>query len=335
MRIGFAFDPPPLGVDGLAAVDDAAAEYEDEATIVWLRETLASIGEVIDIPWGIDAARRLVSSNIDVVFNITEAAGSRNRESLIPAIAEACGVPCTGSDAVGLGLSLDKHLTKLVAAFAGVPTPPWFLVATGEELRSMRGRDVSCGFPVIVKPNTGGSSMGIHENSKVDGPERLWQQVAWVLSEVGDAALVEEFVPGRELTVGILDDEAAGAEPTTLPIAELKVDQGHPDTFYSVERKSRHRKSILFPSDLSEDLESSLRSHSLAVHRALGCSDLSRVDFRVTGEGRPYLLEINPLPGLSPFYGVFPAQAKRKGIAPEQIVETLVRNALARPQGAA
>jgi D-alanine-D-alanine ligase-like ATP-grasp enzyme len=112
LRIGFGYDAPVE--PGAGEIETVAAEYEDARTLSWLRATLQTLGEVIDLPWGPDIVSRIAAHDLDVIFNITEATGSRNRESLMPALAEARGIPCTGSDAVGLGLSLDKYLTKVL-----------------------------------------------------------------------------------------------------------------------------------------------------------------------------------------------------------------------------
>jgi D-alanine-D-alanine ligase len=325
LRIGFAFDPPPGGSDAVSP-DSIALEYEDAPTIEWLRRSLARFGQVIDLPWEPGVVERLVSLKPDIVFNITEANGSRNRESLIPAIAEALGIPCTGTDAVGLGMALDKAATKLIAAKAGVPTPRFARFRSLCQWRRAEAQLAELRFPLIVKPNSGGSSQGIRLSSKVHTLEETFREVRWVINQCHDEALVEEFIPGRELTAGLLFQGSL----VPLPIAELVIDDGDPSTFYAVEMKSRHRKQIVFPDDIPQKSVEQIQRFARTAFCALGCSDFARVDFRLGLDGVPYFLEINPLPGLSPYYSVFPKQAAQAGIGPSEVVGQLVRNAAAK-----
>jgi len=170
--------------------------------------------------------------------------------------------------------------------------------------------------------------MGITAASRVDGPADLPKAVQFVLDRCGDAALVEEFIGGTELAVGCLERYVPHSRPRLqlLPVAEIVMDSGRPDSFYSFERKSAHDKEVRFPTGPPELLEQvSARAQSL--FRAVGCRDLGRIDFRVNAQGTPVFLEINPLPGLSPSYSIFPIQARRAGIEPEEIVARLIHNA--------
>lgn len=323
LRIAFAYDPPAPVAAGFT--DTVSLEYEDSATVIWLGKTLARFGAVSDLPWGPDFAGRLRSAEADIVFNITEASGSRNRESLVPAIAESLGVPCTGTDAVGLGLSLDKMITKELASRLGITTPraalvPGFSGDAAEHIAKLE-------LPLLVKPNTGGSSMGIHDYSRVESHDDAYELARALRRRVGDEILVEEFVSGREITVAILETEH-GIQ--LLPHAELVFRDGSSDSFYSSEQKSQHRKQIICPADLPVEIAETVSFWSLLLFKRLGCSDFARVDYRLDDDGNPFLLEINPLPGLSPYYGIFPIQAQAAGMTAEQTVESILRNTLAR-----
>ena len=322
MRIGFVYDPP-RSPDG--STDGVSAEYEDARTISWIRDVLGSFSEVVEIPWSSEAAAALAGTDIDVIFNITEAAGTRNRESLVPALAEALGIPCTGSDSVGLGISLDKYLTKIIARHEGVPTPGFVLIRD-TDIGRIQEKTEGLSFPFIVKPNTGGSSMGIQQKSRVETREDLEEISKWVIDEFQCDVLVEQFVEGMEYTSGILTKYA----DRLLPIAEVRLNEGDPSAFYSIEQKSVHKKEIMCPAQLSKETEKDINDYALRIFTALGCRDLARVDFRLSRDGVPYFLEINPLPGLSPFYGIFPVQAERAGIHTEELISMLVESALDR-----
>ncbi len=328
LKIGFAYDLPVADKQGQSGeVETVTAEYEDERTVNWIRATLQDLGDVIDLPWSQDIVARLAQVRPDVIFNITEAAGGRNRESLIPALAEAKGIPCTGSDAMAMGLSLDKHLTKILAQHAGVRTPNFVKVDTLVHWEAYLPQLRQLQFPVIAKPNCGGSSMGIRTFSRVESLDDLRGVVKWILENFADSALIEEFVFGREFTVGLL----ANPTLTVLPIAEIYIEDGAPDRFFSYEKKATpDKEEVLCPANPPDPTAKIMAADARHVFQALGCQDIARVDFRLDTDNVPYFLEINPLPGLSPYYSSFPAQAEVAGISHEEIIYHLVHNALAR-----
>lgn len=325
LKIGFAYDRP-LERGGPNEVESVEAEYEDNETISWMRSTLRQLGSVVDLPWGPDFLSELTKADIDVIFNITEARGSRNRESLVPALAEAKGIPYTGTDAVGLGISLDKYLTKIIARHAGIPTPDFIKLDSIEQVKQLEPELKRLRFPVIAKPNTGGTSMGITAASKAESLSELYDVVKWILDKLEDSVLVEEFISGREFTVGLL----VRSELEILPMAEIRFEGGSPDSFYSHEVKSNDREEIICPATPPDHTAKLATDYACRIFNALGCRDMARVDFRVSGEGVPFLLEINPIPGLSPYYSIFPMQARVAGISPEDVIHQIINNALMR-----
>ncbi|MDP2729692.1 MAG: hypothetical protein Q8O55_04345 [Dehalococcoidales bacterium] len=322
--IGFAYDNP---VNNQAmGVESISCEYEDSETLDWIHHCLSKLGEVIKLPWGRESLIKLINTNVDVIFNITEATGGRNRESLVPAVAEALGIPYTGTDAVGLGLSVDKYLTKVIASHNGIPTSPFVRIDYSSELDKKQADIEALGYPLFVKPVTGGSSQGIRQSARVASFEALLSESNWILESCQDSVLVEKFIPGREFDAGLLETGSLKC----LPVAELRLDGGDPEAFYSYEMKSTHRKEIICPADIPQDVTRQIQGYSHRLFNTLHCRDLARIDFRRGEDGIIYFLEINPLPGLSPLYSVFPKQAEAAGINPEELIEILVRNALAR-----
>jgi D-alanine-D-alanine ligase len=181
-------------------------------------------------------------------------------------------------------------------------------------------------LPVIAKPNTGGSSMGIRETCRTASASELRRAADWILRDCGDSVLVEAFVSGREVDCGLLE----APELRVLPLAEMRLDGGKPEAFNSIENKSRHRREILCPAPLPEGAARRIEAHAVSLYRALGCRDLARADFRVGADGAPQLLEINPLPGLSPFRSAYPVLVRAAGMEPEEVIRQLVDNALRR-----
>ena len=325
VKIGFAYDRP-VEADPADAVQSVAAEYESARTIDWMRATLQELGTVIDLPWGPDIVSSMASAALDVVFNITEATQGRNRESLIPALAEASGIPCTGTDALGQGISLDKVYTKVLAQHVGVPTARFLKVESIGQWEALVPKLAALRYPVIAKPNHGGSSMGIRRTSRAESLQELYEPVAWILDRCADSVLVEEFILGREFTVGLL----ARPELEVLPIGEVLIGEGTADSFYPFELKMTHDRELVCPADLPDEMAALMADYACRVFEVLGCRDIARLDFRVDAEGIPYLLEINPIPGLTPYGSAIPVLAQVVGIPPEGLVHQLVRNALAR-----
>ncbi|MFC1535515.1 KamA family radical SAM protein, partial [Thermodesulfobacteriota bacterium] len=194
------------------------------------------------------------------------------------------------------------------------------------ELETKRNDIEAIGYPIIIKPVTGGSSMGIRESARVDSYYSLKAEVRWVLETCRDSALIEKFIAGREFTIGLIEKGVIQC----LPVAELRLEGGNPEAFYSHEMKSHHRKEIICPADIPEETSLEMKEYSLRLFNAMQCRDMARIDFRQAADGTVYFLEINPLPGLSPFYSIFPRQAEAGGITPEELIEQFVRNALAR-----
>lgn len=319
MKIGFCYDKydsHPLHNE----IDDVTAEYESEETIAAQEKILKKLGEVIKLPWHSEIFLDIKKHNPDVIFNITESYGSRSRESYVPDICEMLDIPYTGSDGVALGVSLDKELTKHIARSLGIKTPDFIKVNSIEEVS-----DISLEYPLFVKPNSEGASMGIRQNSCVNNKEELTELVKELIERYHEPVLIEEFVGGREFAVGIFRDE----EYYTFPAAEILVEDGN-FPFYPYEFKSAHRKTVQCPAHINEKLKEKMKRDSLKIFHALSCRDIARADFKLNEKGEPLFLEINPLPGLSPHYSVYPIQAKAGGMNLEEIIHKLIDCALKR-----
>ena len=257
----------------------------------------------------VDALREIKP---DVVFNALHGPGGE--DGMIQGILDWMHVPYTGSDLRACALSIDKHLTKKLLSAEGLPTPAWDAFdLEGGTLPLLPG---SLNLPLVVKPRNEGSSAGV----RLVRTHEEWSQAMIDLSERRTAILAEEYLEGREFSCGVLFEQA-------LPVAEI-LPQGH--EFYSFEAKyapggSRHE----VPAHIGEDLAHRIQMLALSMHRLLGLRDYSRTDFIVTREGRPYILEINALPGFTPT-SIFPDEAAAIGIGFDALVDHLVRAALER-----
>jgi D-alanine-D-alanine ligase len=290
LRVGLAFNMKRIDShDG----DDREAEYDSPDTIDALTRAIESHGHVVvALEATPDLPRLLMSSNVDVVFNIAEGISGRNREAQVPNLCELLGIPYTGSDSATLSISLDKALAKRM--LRDVATPQFQLLLTGrEKLRMLR-------YPVIVKPNAEGTSKGISGRSVVDDEAGVREVAREIIERYGQPALVEEYIRGRELTVGLLGEK----RPRALPPMEVVFLKPSDRAVYDYACKQDWEKHVRYevPAALTKEELRAVEKASRATFMSLGCRDVARVDLRLAPDGIAYVIEVNPLPGLTPDY---------------------------------
>jgi D-alanine--D-alanine ligase len=290
LRVGLSFNMKRIDSH---AGDDREAEYDAPETIRAVTAAIESHGHVV-VPLEAtpDFPRTLMTSNVDVVFNIAEGMAGRSREAQVPSLCELLGVPYSGSDAATLSICLDKALTKRL--LAEVDTPPFQVLVTGrEKLKALR-------YPVIVKPNQEGTSKGISSKSVCDDENAVREVAREIIGRYGQPALVEQYVFGRELTVGLLGER----RPRVLPPMEVVFLQERDRPVYDYECKQHWQRHVRYecPANLTKDQLRAIERVCRTTFMALGCRDVARIDLRMTPEGRIYVIEVNPLPGLTPDY---------------------------------
>ncbi len=320
LRIGFAFNEKPSEEEEppSKASHDRFAEWDDPATIAAVAEALGAAGTVIPLEADGEFPARLKSTRPDIVFNIAEGLHGPNREAHVPAICEYFDIPYTGSDPLALSLGLDKRRSKEIMAARGVRTPRWTVAGNGTG--PLHVNDLT--FPLFVKPLYEGSSKGIDVGSLCLSEEETRARVRWVEEQYSQAALVEEFLTGREFTVAVLGN---GDGARILPPVEIRFDSLPPGAppLYGWEAKwiwdTPEDPLSIFdcPASLEPRLEAEISEAALGAFRALGCRDWSRVDLRLDSDGAPHVLEINPLPGILPDprqNSCFPKAARAAGM---------------------
>ncbi len=309
---------------------DLLAELDSASTIEAIREALVQAGYEVSGLEGTPAALfPLMHGSFDLAFNICEGYRGRNREAQIPALLEMIGLPYTGSDVLTLAISLDKPITKKILLHEGIPTP-----------RFQVFHDATCPldqtliFPLIVKPAHEGSSMGISANSRVNDESALRRQVDFICRTYKQPALVEQFIAGREFTIGIIGNDP---DVSTLPIMEIDFSSvpSSANNMYTYQFKKEWtaRENFLCPAPLNEEGAEVMRGLAKRAFGALGCRDFARVDFRLCEDGSPYVIEVNPLPGLAPGYSDFPVSAEAAGIAYPELIALLADTTLRRVRG--
>ena len=302
---------------------DLNAEFDHEETIGNIEKALRNGGhEVVRIGNARTLLERVGRLNVDIVFNIAEGYEGRNRESQVPIVLEMLRIPFVGADGLTLGLTLDKVLTKKVLIAEGIPTPRFFEMDDPEKLWQA---DLT--YPLIVKLRYEGSSKGLTEKSLVNTPEELLRQVQFLMETYKQPSVfIEEFIEGREFTVAIIGNEA----PEVCPVVQVRLD-GETDLgrkFYTF-AYLRHGADYICPAPIPEPLARQMQELALRTYQSVECRDFGRVDFRVDRRGKPYVLEINPLPSLS-VEDVFMHVAKPKGLTYDQVVNRIFDAALVR-----
>jgi len=328
MRIGLAYDlkeaVPLAGV----YPEDALEEYDSPETVGAIARAIEALGySAVRLGGGKEFLRRVFEEDVDLVFNIAEGLGGyRSREAQIPSVLEMLDMPYTGSDPLCLAICLDKPLTKKLVAMAGIPTPEWRVVADKRQLEEIFWNDFP--FPAFVKPAHEGSSKGIRLSSKVDDAVQLARAVTLILEEYRQPALVEQFIAGDEVTVGMVNN----APPKVLGIMRVLPRDKEARLVYSLEVKRDWEALVDYecPARLRAGTLREIECFSLRAFEVLGCRDVARLDFRVSPEGKPYFLEINPLPGLNPYNSDLPIMARRMGISYEELISAILKAAFRR-----
>ncbi len=279
--------------------NDAEAEYDPPETIEAIRAALESLGhDVLALEANSELPQRLAESKLDLVFNIAEGLSGRNREAQVPALCELVGIPYTGSDSATLALALDKALAKRILRQHGIVTPEFQVMQTGREKLTA---SLAQKFPLIVKPNAEGSSKGIASTGVVDDEPALRAAVKEIIERYRQPALVEEYIPGREFTVGLLGDK----RPRILPPMEICFkDTSKARPVYDYDIKQEWEKHVFYecPPKLTPAELRAIERAARETFTALDCRDVARIDLRMNKEGVVYVLEVNPLPGLTPDY---------------------------------
>lgn len=299
MRIGLIYDTFEAYPWRDDDPPDADAEYEPDETIDVLAETVRHMGHTpVQVGTAFDLRAQLDAGlDLDAAINIAEGARSRNREAYAPILLEMADIPCLGSDALTLSVTLDKAWTKDLVAGAGVPTPSHRIFADADAIEP----DDLPPFPLFVKPRHEGTSKGITPQSRVESVDELREEVARVVATYEQDALVERFVEGGgEFTVAVVGHDP----PEALPVLQRAVEDDTGIGLHALEHRGARAADRDWAYDLAGTLtpalEDQLQTLAVRVFTTLDCRDFARADFRVDADGTPWFLEINPLPTFKP-----------------------------------
>jgi len=278
-----------------------------------IEKALKSQGfQVTSIDADSQLAAKIMAEKIDLAFLALH--GKYGEDGSVQGLLEVMGIPYTGSHVLASALAFHKAKTKAVLGFHHIPTPR-FVVLTKKDFIShpSKMRELVWQYPLVVKPCEEGSTFGV---SLVRSPDEL-EAACDHAFRYGEEALIEDFIAGREVTVGILGDEA-------LPVVEVIPLSG----FYDYESKYTVGKTeYIVPAQMEEKLYQQLQHWGLRTHRALGCRGVSRVDIRIDQQGNPFVLEVNTIPGMTET-SLLPKAARVAGISFEELVKRILVLAL-------
>ncbi|MBM4318977.1 MAG: D-alanine--D-alanine ligase [Deltaproteobacteria bacterium] len=327
MRVGLTYDLKPEYL-AMGFSEEEAAEFDSPETIAAIEEVVVRRGHK---PVRIGHAQALVArlaagERWDLVFNIAEGLYGFGREALVPALLEAYRIPYTFSDPLVLSLSLHKGMTKRVLRDLGVYTADFAVVEQEADVAA-----IQLPFPLFAKPVAEGTGKGISAASKVHDRQELLQVCRLLLASHRQPVLVETYLPGRELTVGIL---GTGARARAIGVLEVTLHRPAEAAGYSYLNKKLWEDRVSYAL-VDDELAEEARRLSLAAWRGLGCRDAGRIDLRADAVGRLAVIELNPLAGIHPTISDLVILAERAGMPYAELISAILEEALQRAAAAA
>lgn len=322
MKVGLTYDLRSWYIDRGYSMDETA-EFDKQETVDALENSLKLMGhETEPVGNAFQLVEALAAGHTwDIVFNIAEGLYGDGRESVVPALLDQYKIPYVFSGPVIMGLSLNKHLAKLIVAASGVPVSPGCLVT---ELKDLDKHNLR--YPLFIKPVSEGTGKGITEKSLVNSSAELLKMAEWILKEFRQPALVEEYLPGREFTVGVT---GYGEDAIAIGGMEVMTINNLP---YSVEVKENYQNYCSYK-PLDADIIDECKAVALRAWKALDAVDAGRVDLKADRNGKICFIEANPLAGLNPIHSDLPILARMYGIEYQTLIEMIMKAAIKRIRG--
>ncbi|MCW8850582.1 MAG: ATP-grasp domain-containing protein [Melioribacteraceae bacterium] len=319
MLIGITFDLRDQYLK-LGFNEEETAEFDKESTIEAIENTLQDLGhstERIGNIW--DLTDKLVKGKKwDLVFNIAEGLRGIGREAQVPAILDAYNIPYTFSDPLVLSVSLHKGMTKRILRDLGIPTPHFYEVNTINDISK-----INLNYPLFAKPIAEGTGKGIHADSKINNEAELTKVCIELLEKFNQPVLVEEFLPGREFTIGVV---GTGEKARILGAMEVILLKSAEQEVYSYANKENWEERVQYKL-VDDGIVHIAEEFVLAAWRGLGCRDGGRVDVRVDRNGVPNIIELNPLAGIHPTHSDLPIICNLKNIPYKSLFEWIIESA--------
>lgn len=310
--------------------DEFQVEFDPPHTIDQIRHGIEKKGyDYAFIEADENIVEKLKEIKPDLVFNRAEGLRGDSRESHIPAILEMLGIPYVGSGPGTLAICLNKAWTKRFLTSSKIDTPYFNVISTPEE-----ADNCDLLYPVIVKPNREGSSIGINEDNVVYDRESLVEKAKSMLDTYREEILIEDFIKGREISIGVIVRPESEIE--ILPYLEVdfsKMPDSAGNVFGQIAKTEfDDLENYICPAVVDNALDEKLREQTKGICKVLDIREFARLDFRIDDFGRPWFLEINPLPGLdydesTKDFSFYTLMAFKAGYNYDSLISTLIESA--------
>lgn len=321
MKIGLSYD---LRSDylKLGYSLEETAEFDKESTIEGIEQAIQKAGHDTDrIGNSLSLINALMKGEKwDLVFNIAEGMYGEGRESLVPCLLDAYKIPYVFSGPVTLGVSLNKAFAKQIVRDSGINTPAFHLVTEESDIKNL-----SLEFPLFAKPVSEGTGKGIDSRSKINSKAELKEVCLNLLKKFNQPVLVEEYLPGREFTIGVIGSGDNAYVPGAMEI----VYKEKTEAVYSYNNKENYIDLIDYVAVNGKLLEE-CKSIALKTWRALNCLDGGRVDVKTDRNGKLSFIELNPLAGLNPVSSDLPILCRLNDISFQELINEILKSAIAR-----
>ena len=301
---------------------EETAEFDKESTIAGIEQAIQQAGHVtVRIGNSKTLMEKLMAGERwDMVFNIAEGLYGAGRESVVPALLDTYKIPYTFSGPATLACSLNKAFAKRIIRDSGIATPPFSVVYS---LKDVDNIDLE--YPLFAKPVSEGTGKGIDRNSLIRTEKELQEVCARLLSDFDQPVLVEEYLPGREFTVGVIGNRDEAWVPGAMEILYLEKGEG----IYSYENKENFEDIVKYIRVEGEMLQA-CKDVALGAWKSLNCFDGGRVDVRIDRHGNMSFIEVNPLAGLNPLISDLPILCRLNGMDYQQLIDAILVSAIKR-----
>lgn len=303
--------------------EEETAEFDSEVTISSIEETLNELGYKTQRIGNVKALIKALheGKRWDLVFNIAEGMYGIGREAQVPALLDVYQIPYVFSDPLVLSLTLHKGLTKRVIRDCNIPTANFIIIEKHSDLAN-----VNLAYPLFAKPVAEGTGKGIDSRSKVNSKDELEKLCTELIDRFNQPVLVEEYLPGREFTVGIV---GTGDNARVVGVMEIVITAKAKESTYSYHTKENWRGVVEYPMAIG-DVEKKCIDVALSAWRTIGCRDGGRIDLKMDANGIPNFIEVNPLAGINPEHSDLPMLAGKKGLSFNQLIDMIMKSALTR-----
>jgi len=320
VKIGFTYDLKNLYIDEFGFSKEDAAEFDEKITIDSIKNSLIELGhEVDDIGSVNNLLKKLIDKETwDFIFNISEGIRGYSRESLIPSLLEHYNIPYTFSDSHTLTLCLNKYLSKIYMEKHSIKTPLFKLISKLNDIENIDYLN----YPLFIKPVNEGTGKGINKQSKVNNYQELKKQTLYLIENYKGPFLLEEYIEGKEITVGLSPETYYGA-------VELVFKNTH--NFYCYENKKDYTKYVEHQNiEENSPLYLKIKKSAYEVFKCFNLKDIARIDMRIDKENTVYIIEINPIPGLNPIDSELPILAYKNNFSYQNIIENIIKETMKR-----